>query len=407
MRLSPDISKINFNAFLWHAGFLAFAKNFMDADTIIPAMIIESGGSSVHIGIMTVIILGGSRFTQLFFAPFLSNYPFKKKFLLIGINLRIVSLFALGFILVYLRGQSNSGLLLWFVFIFITLFSLGGAFTNISYNDILGKAVNEEKRKAFFSAKQIIAGIVFIISAFLAKKILTGSGYPLNYAWLFVTGGTLLLIASGGFWKIKETFPSFMSINGFKDFVKTLRSELIKNKRLFGYLGFINTQGIIISYLPFVMLYAKEIFKTQSSDTGNFLLYKVIGIVTVSMIVLFNTRRIKYNFLLYLNVVLSVILTGITMFISDEVFLKYIFIVGGVVITLYNITMNGLLLEVSDRSNRALFTGFTGAGHILPSLFPLTGSWLIDKYGFQPFFLIFMIIILSSLYFIPKIGCQK
>jgi hypothetical protein len=70
MRLSPDISKINFNAFLWHAGFLAFAKNFMDADTIIPAMIIESGGSSVHIGIMTVIILGGSDLRSCFLLHF-------------------------------------------------------------------------------------------------------------------------------------------------------------------------------------------------------------------------------------------------------------------------------------------------------------------------------------------------
>lgn len=379
----------------------------MDTDTIIPSMIIESGGNSVHIGIMTVIILGGSRFAQIFFAPFISNWPFKKKFMLIGINLRILSLFALGFILVYLREQSDTGLLLLFIFIFITLFSLGGAFTNIGYNDVLGKAVGEDKRKAFFSAKQIIAGIAYVISAVWAKRILTGSEYPVNYAWLFVTGGLLLLTASGGFWKIKESIPSSMSIGGFKDFLKTLWSELINNKKLFGYLGFINTQGIIISFLPFVMLYAKEIFNTGSSDTGNFLLYKVAGIVSVSMIVLLTARKVKYNFLLYLNVVLSVMVIGMSMIINEDTMFRYIFILGGVAITLYNITMNGLLLEVSDRSNRALYTGYSGAGHILPTLFPLTGSWIIERYGFEPFFFLFILIILLSLYFIPKIGCTK
>jgi len=405
--LTPKISKHNFYAFLWHAGFLAFAKNFMDVDTIIPAMIIESGGGSLHIGIMTVIILGGSRFTQLFFAPYQSNWPFKKKFMLSGINLRIISLFAIGLILVCFRSQAHPDILLLLIFLFITIFSLGGAFTNIGYNDILGKAVDENKRKTFFSAKQIIAGIALLISAFLAKKILRNSEYPINYAWLFVSGGTLLLIASAGFWRIRESVPSVMNIGGFRDFLRTLKSELIKNNKLFSYLGFINTQGIIISFLPFVMLYGKDIYNTQSTDTGTFLLYKVIGIVTVSILVLVAARMTKYNFLLYLNVFLSVVLIVFTLFIIDEIVLRYIFVLGGVVITLYNITMNGMLLEVSDRSNRALYTGFVGAGHIVPTIFPLMGSWIIERCGFQTFFLMFMLIILSSLFFIPGMSCTK
>jgi hypothetical protein len=44
--LPREISNRNFFAFLWHAVFLAFAKNFMDVDTVIPAMLIESGGGA-------------------------------------------------------------------------------------------------------------------------------------------------------------------------------------------------------------------------------------------------------------------------------------------------------------------------------------------------------------------------
>jgi len=55
-----------------------------------------AGGSAIHIGILTSIILGGSSLTQLLFAPFISNYPYKRKFLLIGINARILSLISLG-----------------------------------------------------------------------------------------------------------------------------------------------------------------------------------------------------------------------------------------------------------------------------------------------------------------------
>ena len=317
MTLPREISNHNFYAFLWHAGFLALAQNFMDVDTVIPAMIIESGGKAMHIGIMTAIMMGGSSFTQLFFAPYISNKTFKKSFLLMGINLRVLSLFALGFILFFLQGTQTKWVL-WLIFLFITFFALGGAFANISYTDILGKSVNENKRKLFFSTKQIIAGIVVLISAFMAKKLLTSSEYPVNYAYMFFTGAALLLIASGGFWKIKEEIPSKMKINGFRDFIQTLRSELIRNKKLVYFLGFINTQGVIISFLPFVMLYAKETLNTQSQDTGNFLLYKVFGIVIISLMVFFVSKKIKYNPLLYVNVILSVVVITITLFVGDE-----------------------------------------------------------------------------------------
>jgi len=406
MTVPRTISTHNFYAFLWHAGFLALAQNFMDVDTVIPAMLVESGGKAIHVGIMTAIMLGGSSFTQLFFAPYISNKTFKKRFLLMGINSRILSLFALGFILFYLHGTQTKWVL-WLIFLFITLFSLGGAFSNISYTDILGKSVNEEKRKVFFSTKQIIAGIVVLLSAFLAKKILTASAYPVNFAFMFFAGASLLLIASGGFWKIKENTPSTLKIKGFREFIKTLRSELTQNNKLVYFLGFINTQGIMLSFLPFVMLYAKETLNTQSNATGNFLLFKIIGVVTVSMLVFFVAKRIKYNPLLYLNVILSVTIIITTLFIHDEHTLKYIFILGGVIYSLYSITMNGLLLEVSGNENRALYTGFAGAGNILPALFPLAGGWIIDYWGFTVFFILFLLIVSSSVFFIRKIDCKK
>jgi len=406
MSVKPEISKHNFNSFLWHAGFLALAQNFMDVDTIVPSMVIESGGRALHIGLMAAIMMGGSSFTQLFFAPYISNQAFKKKFLLAGINIRILSLFALAFILFYLR-EHQSGSVLWFIFLFITLFSVGGAFANISYTDVFGKVVNEDKRKKFFSAKQIIAGSVVLISAFIAKKILTVAEPPLNFAYMFFIGASLLLTASLGFWKIKEIVSSKLKINGLKDYLNILNIELRQNKKLLYFLGFINTQGIIISFLPFVVLYAKELFSTQSNDTGYFLLFKVIGIVTVSMIVFFVSGRIKYNLLLYLNVALSVMTIIVTMFINDNATLRYIFVFGGVVYSLYSITMNGLLLEVSDKENRALYTGFAGAGYILPAIFPLAGGWIINMAGYQTFFIIIIMIVLSSLYFIHKINCHK
>ncbi len=406
MALTKKISSHNFKAFLWHAAFLAVAKNFMDVDTVIPAMLVEAGGNAMHIGIMTAIMVGGSSLMQLFFAPYLSNKPYKRKFLLFGINTRIFSLFGLGFLL-YQLGTGHSGYVLWFAFLFITLFSLAGSFANISYTDILGKSVNQDKRKTFFSSVQIISGIIILGAAFLAKKVLVLNEFPVNYAWMFFIGATLLFIASGGFWQIKEVFPSELKISGLKGLFQVLKTELKENKKLIYFLGYINTQGIAISFLPFIVLYAKEVFHTQSSETGLFLLFKVIGIVIVSILILLGAKKTKYNILLYSNVVLALSLAVIALFINNGSSFKYIFVVGGVVYSLFTISTNGLLLEISGTKNRALYTGFAGAGNILPTLFPLIAGSIIGFLGFQVFFFIYIFIILTAAFFIYKIDCKK
>ena len=406
MALTPKISKNNFRSFLWHASFLAFAQSFIDVDTVLPAMIIEAGGGAMQIGIMTAILLGGSSLTQLLFAPYLSNQEYKKKFLLLGINSRILSLAGLAVILYYMSGSITEHLLP-MIFMLITVFALGGAFANVSYMDIFGKSVAQDKRKPFFSVKQVLSGIIVLVSAIIARKVLSSSEYPLNYSYMFFIGFGGLLFASFGFWKLKEVSPSLLKIRGFSHFGKTLISELKNNKKLGWFLGFVNTMGIAVSFLPFVILYAKNTFSSESVDTGNFLLFKIIGSVSVGFLILMLSGKVKYRVLLYINTILAVVLPlSLIVFITSPPF-YFIFLVGGVIYSIYSITMNGILLEISGNENRVLYTGFAGAGNILPALFPLLGAFIIDEFGFTSFFIVYMIIVSLSIVSIIKLKCKK
>ena len=406
MKLTRQISNHNLRSFLWHATFLAFAKNFMDVDTIIPSMLVDAGGGAVHIGIMAAIMMGGSSFTQLFFAPYLSNKRFKKGSLLTAINIRVSSLAGLGGLL-FLLTTKQSGYVLPLAFIFITLFALAGAFANIGYTDILGKSVLSDKRKTFFSSIQIISGVIVLGSSFFVKSMLSWKEYPENYAFMFFTGAGFLLIATAGFWNIKEVESSKLKINGFKDFIKILKRELKHNKRLGYFLGYINTQGVVVSLLPFIILYAREHFNTHSSDAGTFLMFKVMGTVFVSVLIFMGAKKIRYNVLLFGNVILSLLLVSFVFFITEASMLKYIFILGGTVFSLFSMSLNGLLLEVSGKENRALYTGFAGAGNILPAVVPIAGGTVIHIFGYNAFFIMFMLIISSALFFIIKIDCKK
>jgi len=107
-------------------------------------MLVEAGGNGLHIGLMTAIMLGGSSFTQLIFAPFINNYPYKKKYLLLGINARIASLLCMGLVLYF---SMKGVFVIWLIFLLITFFSFGGAFANVSYTDLLGKSLYQSTRK--------------------------------------------------------------------------------------------------------------------------------------------------------------------------------------------------------------------------------------------------------------------
>jgi len=405
-KITPALSKRNFMSFLWHAGFLAFAQSFLDIDTIVPAMLIEAGGSSMHIGLMAAILTGGSSFTQILFAPYVSNKPFKKRYLLLGINTRMLALLGLGIILFFLGADYHSHIL-WLIFLLLTIFAVGGAFANVGYTDIVGKSILQENRKTFFSSKQMLFGLVLVISAFLAKHVIASSEFPFNYAHAIFIGFIALSIASIGFWNIKETIPATLRIRNFKEFLKIMGSELKNNPRLGFFLGFVNTQGVIIGFLPFVILYAKEFFHLDSGGIGTLLIFKISGSVLVSFIIFLLSKKIKYRKLMYINNILAISLPLMILIPQGYPPFFLIFLFGGIVFALYSITMNGVLLEISGNHNRAIYAGFSGAGNIIPAIFPLLGGWLIKTISFESFFILFIAIEATALFFIYKLKCTK
>ncbi len=404
--LTKADSKHNFRALIFHAAFLSFAQVFIDVDTVIPAMLVDAGGSAFQVGLLTAIMLGGASFTQLIFAPFISNYSFKKKFLLLGINARILALIFLAWLLfASANAAPNHSILL--IFILIAVFAVGGAFANISYTDIMGKSMLTESRKSFFSFRLVLNGLVFLTAATFAAGLLKAFAYPINYAWMFVVGFAALSIASIGFWKLKERVPSRLQIPNFKAFVKLFRNELKENPKLPAFLGFINTQGISISFLPFVILYAKDVLEGEAGTTGSFLIFKIIGSVGAGIGLFLLAGKFKYKWLLMGNALLAATLPLILIVFNVNAPLQLVFLLGGIVFAVYQLSMNGVLLEVSGIGNRAIYTGITGAGNIIPAIFPLLGGLVIQHLGFTVFFSCYLIVILTSVYFAKKIKCEK
>ena len=138
------------------------------------------------------------------------------------------------------------------------------------------------------------------------------------------------------------------------------------------------------------------------------LMAKVIGAVITGSALFYFSRRFKYGKLLYLVVLMALLVPLLAILLSDaHMFFPLIFFLGGVMITIYAVSMGGILLEISTKENRALYAGAAGAGSIVPAIFSMFGGWLILNLGFNVFFIVFAVVVTSSLVFIRKLNCLK
>src|SRR6056297_510431 len=403
--LTTSISRNNFRAFIWHASLLAIAKNFMDVDTVIPSMLIKAGGEAWHIGLLTTIMVGFSKFSQLLFAPIISGSTSKKPHLLTGINLRIFTLFAMAAVFdLYMFMSSTMAIIM--IFALVCIFSVSGAYANIAFTDILGKSVKEERRKQFFSLKQVISSLGMFGSAIAVSYVLKQNEWPDNYFWVFILAGGFLLLASLGFWRISEVISPNEKTKKYR--FAHLWSELKRDRKLLFFLLSINVLGLGQGLMPFLLLFAGKNELAASGLVGNLLIAKTLGLIVSGLILYKRAKKFSYRSMLWFLWGLAVIYPAAAWIFSSNVWFYYIsFFMGGVFLTLYQIANSGVLLEISTTQNRALYTGIAGAGNILPVLFPLLGGSFIALIGFNAFFGLYTGIAALGVWFLHKMDCQK
>jgi len=402
-----DTLKRNFKAFIWHAVFLSLAQKFMDVNTVIPTMLIQSGGTPVHLGILTAIMVGGNGFMGIFFASFLTHRERKKKYLLAGINLRVGALLLMGVVLGY-AGLLSGPVIIAAILILMTIFSFSGAFAGIGYNDILGRAIDKGSRKNFFIVKQTLASVGILASALLARRALQIFFYPRNYSILFLIAGGLLLVATLGFWVIKEEAAPVKDDLSYPQRFKMLKDSFVGDKNLRNYLYLTNTVSIGYAIIPFLIAFAKTNFGLTSADTGNFLLLQVSGMIVSTLIYRFISKSQSYKGILSVFIVAGALLPVLALlFHGNKILYFSLFFLSGVVLAARQISLPGILLEISTDENRAIYTGLSGLGSIGVIVYPVIAGIIVQSFGYNVIFIITTILILSSFYFSRKVKCER
>ena len=407
--ISNHNGKRNFWALIWHAVWLALAKTFADVNTVLPALILTVGGTQFHIGILTSIMIGFPLIAQLLFAGYLKEKELKKRYLLLGIYLRVIALFGVAYTLLEQKDLSPSAVIL-LVFGWMIIFSLSGAFAGISYQDILGKSIVGETRKKFLVSRQFLGSIGILISALIARQLLHQFNYPKNYLIFFITAGVFLFVASLGFWAIKEKPTKVVKDNrNLLEVLKSIPSVLKTDSNMRNFIVLSNLIGFTIVSIPFFVVLLKDAAHINKSLIGDFLLLQITGMIISNYVWNKIVKKAAFKGVMKYTILIFSLLPPFALIFAynfpAELF-ALVFLLTGTAISGYKIAVEGILLEITTESNRALYSGIYGAFNITISVFPLLIGIFVAGIGYVPVFIAVSLISLAALFFTRKLECR-
>lgn len=399
----------NFKAFVWHGLFLAFATTFTEINTVLPALVVQAGGTAFQLGALTAIMVGVPMLAQLFFAGIFTPRPLKKHLLLAGIYMRVLALFGVAWTLSRVTSLQSGGLLIFFVYLWMLLFTTSGAFAGLAYTDILGKSVIGLDRRRFFIIRQIFNSMGILISALIARQVLVQLPFPQNYFTLFLAAGALLFVASGGFLFLRER-PTKITLKAgsFLEILRYIPQALKADSNLRYFVILTNLTGFALTSVPFYIAMAKDRFGLGGESIGNFLLTQILGMLLSNLIWSRLVNRGGFRAVLFatagLGVALPLLALGVV-FWGSGTYYYAVFFVSGMMLSARKIAFDGALLEISTEENRTLYQGIQGAFNITVAIFPLLGGALITGFGFVPTFLLVSFCLILAFPVIGKLNC--
>ena len=230
-----------------------------------------------------------------------------------------------------------------------------------------------------------------------------GKGY------LFVVAAIALFTAAFGFIAIKER-PVSSGFEGSSPLaiLRFIPAYLKEDRNLRNFIIMNNLTGFATTLVPFYVIMARDAYSLEPGDIGNFLLVQIAGMIISNLL---WSRIVKKH--AFKGVLISWIVIGSSLpllalllsnLVSETVFLL-VFFMSGSAISAQKIAQDGVLLEISENDNRALYSGINGAFNLTIALFPLVSGLVISQLGYAPVFVLGSLAMMASIYFVKQLNC--
>ncbi len=397
----------SYTGFLIHGVFLALAVSFTEINTVLPALIIQSGGSEVHIGILTTIMVGLPLVSRLLFSSFLQSRKRKKSYLLGGIYARMLAFYLIA-LLLFSSESFSSAAVLFLIYCGLIVFTMSGAFAGITYSSLIGSTISPKLRSRFFVRKQFFWSLGILVSGLCLRLIAGRTEGLFRYGILFTLAATMLALASIGFWLIHEK-PEPPQKGKKQSIFRSLTHILTRDRTFRNYAVSANLLSSSIVMLPFYIKIFITEYRLDSAFIGNIVLLQIGGMIVSN---LFWPRIIKplgFKGVLKTQAILGALMPlCMVIFISagmDFRIIYFIVPVLGAMNGAHKMSSEAVLVQISPDDKRSLYSGIFGALNLTSAVFPILAAALISAAGWKIIFVLVALLPLTSLIPISRMVC--
>ncbi len=378
-----------------HAFFISLAISIAEPSTIMPLMVHHFTQSAVIIGVFASLLRGGAIVIQLYASFHAQTYKRVIPYLRKAFLFRVLSWFSIG-LAIYLIGDKNRELTLFFIGLGLFFFSFIAGFGAIYFKELQAKLFSRACRGKIMANRNIASSVASIISGGVAGFVLKIYPPPLSYAYLFMVSSAIMAIGFAIFSTIDE--PSKENVSkkekSFKEFIKNSNILLKKDRRLkIQILALFLSYGYLLA-MPFVILKAKSSFELSGWLVGGFISIQMIGSIVGSSLL---WRRISnYEKMLSISFIIA-IAAYVAAILSNSLYVYFaLFLLFGVAKDGFSIAAMNLVIEIAPEDKRPIYTALQTNLSSIGLFFPVLGGYLLKIFDSYNFVYILSIAILTA-----------
>ncbi|SMC09884.1 MFS transporter [Nitratiruptor tergarcus] len=375
-----------------HGFFLAIALGVAEPSTTLPLIIAHFSSDVMIVGFYTSLLRGGAIVVQLFAAFYAQSFKLVMPYLRLVFLVRFLSWLSIG-LAIYIIGDAHPKLTLFFIALFLFIFSFSAGFGSIYFNEILAKVFTQETRGKSMANRQFFAAIGSILSGIAAGYILEHFPAPKSYAYLFIVSAFLMAFGLIAFASIKEPVKEQVleKEKSFWEFLGNAAKILRSDKALQ-----IQIITVLLSYsflfsFAYVILQAKQFIELSGWLVGGFIVIQMSGAMVGNII--WKKIAPHYKQIMLTSFILAIISFTVLLFSHHKYAYFFVFFTLGMAIDGFRIATINLLFSIAPQDKRPIYIALQNNITSLGLFFAIPGGFILKTFNYTTLysFTIFML----------------
>ncbi len=391
-------SDSNFRLGVYNGIFTNGSEAFFHSSLVLAPFLAALGAPAFIIGFIPALRVGGWFLPQLFVASRLAHQPFKLPWYRRVSLVRVLAYFVMVTSIYVFHDFPQ--LIMIIVLAAIATVSISGGISGIPFADVTAKVVPHYRLGTFWALRNIIGGVLALLSGFLLRRILASDlPFPENFALILAIGASLAGCAYLAFSFINEPEGQVSLKQPFVSMVKRIPIILKTDLSFRRYMRVRFLALLALLADPFYAIYALQKLAAPTTALGTFIIVATASSIAANFLFRKPANEGRNVSILQISIALTLMAPIAALFISDWRFFALVFVFSAAGQAGVGVAAWNLLYAVSKAEDRPLYVGAANSLLSLPSFAPIFAGALIDFTGFRLAFIVAIAIALSAFIF--------